>query len=210
MTCNGRSVVVWIRRVVGCHTKDCYPLPTIRTRDKQHLRCGATPLSPSFPNAEDVVRGPRPRVSPHLAHQPILPQWLSKIACPLPPLLSYLMPVHHPRPASAFLSPVTVCVCVCVCAVRVSIPRVRLRGAPLPIPQARTARACFPSCLPAPLRVARTKQDPDTCARTRGELGGGGGGCKEEEMSHREELGHGTWPSGWRRSLLNGVRRRRR
>ena len=121
------------------------------------------------------MRGPRPRVSPHLAHQPILPQWLSKIACPLPPLLSYLMPVHPPWPASAFLSPAT----VCMCAARVSILRVRLRGAPLPIPQARAARTCFPSWLPAPLRVARTKQDPDTRARTRGELGGGCGGVKE-------------------------------
>ena len=111
-----------------------------------------------------------------------------------------------PRPASAFLSPAT----VCVCAARVSILRVRLRGAPLPIPQARAARTCFPSWLPAPLRVARTKQDPDTCARTRGELGGGCGGCTREEMSHGKELGHGSWPSGWRRSLLNGVRRRRR
>jgi hypothetical protein len=69
--------------------------------------------------------------------------------------------------------------CVCVCAARVSILRVRLRGAPLPIPQARAARTCFPSWLPAPLRVARTKQDPDTRARTRGELGGGCGGVKE-------------------------------
>jgi hypothetical protein len=105
---------------------------------------------------------------------------------------------------------VRVCVCVCVCAARVLILRVRLRGGPLPIPQARAARVCFPSCLPAPLRVAPTKQDPDTCARTRGELGGGCGGCKGEEMSHGKELGHGSWPSGWRRSLLNGVRRRRR
>ena len=34
--------------------------------------------------------------------------------------------------------------------------------------------------------------------------------CKGEERSHGKELGHGSWPSGWRRSLLSGVRRRRR
>jgi len=116
----------------------------------------------------------------------------------------------HGPPLPSFRPPLCVCVCVCVCAARVFILRVRLRGGPLPIPQARAARVCFPSCLPAPLRVAPTKQDPDTCARTRGELGGGGGACKGEEMSHGQELGHGAWPSGWRRSLLNGMRRRRR
>jgi hypothetical protein len=174
-------------------------------RDKQRVRCDAAPLPPILPDAEDALPAPRPRVPPHRVHQPILPQRISSTACPFPPLLSYLVPVHPPRPDSAFLSSAT----VCVCAARVSILRVRLRGAPLPLPQARAARARFPSCLTAPFRAARTNQDPDTCARTRGELGGGGGGCKGEEMSHGQELGHGSWPLGWRMSLLNGVRRRR-
>ena len=201
--------------LVCCDVKNKTLAKSLRS-GAEHTTSGSTPpphrprqatrslrrrsTSPILPDAEDALPAPRPRVPPHRVHQPILPQRISSTACPFPPLLSYLVPVHPPRPASAFLSSVT----VCVRAARVSILRVRLRGAPLPLPQARAARARFPSCLPAPLRAARTKQDPDTCARTRGELGGGGGACKGEEMSHGQELGHGAWPSGWRRSLRNG------
>ena len=166
-------------------------------RDKQRFRSDAAPLPPSFPTRRMHCL-PLVRVCPHhRVHQPILPQRISNTACPLPPLLSYLVPAHPP---TARLCLPFVRHRVCVCAARVSILRVRLRGAPLPLPQARAARDRFPSCLPAPLRAARTKQDPDTCARTRGELGGGGGACKGEDMSHGQELGYGAWPSGWRRS----------
>jgi hypothetical protein len=68
------------------------------------------------------------------------------------------------------------CVCVrpvCPSYVYVSVapPCQYPRLAPLAL---ASLRGC-----PPPLRVARTKQDPDTRARTRGELGGGCGGVKE-------------------------------
>ena len=106
-------------------------------RDKQRVRCDAAPLPPILPDAEDALLAPRPRAPPHRAHQPILPQRISSTTCRFPPLLSYLFPVHLPRPDSAFLSSVT----VCVRAARVCILRVRLRGAPLATtPSSRRSR----------------------------------------------------------------------
>lgn len=169
-------------------------------RDKQRVRCDAAPLPPSFPTRRmhclPLVRVRLLTVSTNRSFPSGYPALLvrSRLCCltwcPYTP--------HGPTLPSCRPSP-------CVCA-RPVCPSYACASAapPLPLPQARAARARFPSCLPAPLRAARTNQDPDTCARTRGELGGGGGARKGEEMSHGQELGYGAWPSGWRRSLRNG------